>query len=141
MATFQVGRDLKGSLITSDVASVGTSYDAAKVHTHIIGRRESGLDYEVPYGECQGIWVEVDTISSATSLTVMLCADADGDVPMLSSGAVTIDTGITTNTKGMIQVFFGMPFYCGQDTDAVYLFFKTNAGSCTVKKSQLTWKV
>jgi len=137
----QIGRDIKSSLTTQDVESIGISYNTSKKHEHPIGRAESSLGYEIPYGECLGVWVELDDISSAAKMSVMIASDAAGDVPNLTSSDITIDTGVTTSTKGTIQMFFGMPFYIGQDTDSVYLFFKVDAGTCTVKKSQLTWRI
>lgn len=137
----QIGKDIKGSLTTEDIETVGTSYDTSKKHEHPIGRSESSLGYDVPYGECLGVWVEVDTISTASKLSVYISSDANGDVPNLTTDEINIDTGVTTSTKGTVQVFFGMPFYIGQNTPILYMFFKTNTGTVTIKKSQITWRI
>ena len=137
----QIGKDLKASLTTEDLTSVGTSYSTSKKHEHPIGRSESSVGYDVPYGECQGVWVEIDTISTASKLSLLISSDADGDIPNLTTGEIAIDTGVTTSTKGTVQVFFGIPFYIGQNTPILYMFFKTNTGTVTIKKSQITWRI
>lgn len=138
---FILGRDLKGSLTTEEHTSISTSYDKTKAHAHPIGRFDSDLGHEGVYGECLGVWIEFDNKSSATKLSVMVCADSDCDVPLLEAQDVDLTLGLTTNTKGTVQIYMGMPFYCGQDTPSVYVVCKTDAGTLDLQKSQISWRI
>jgi hypothetical protein len=142
MPIFQIGKDIKGSLITLERATVGTSYDTAKSHTHPIGRNDASLGYDAAYGTCESIWIEFDNLlSSAATVDILICADANCDIPIFEATGVTLTLGVTTATVGTAQVYIGMPWYCGADTPNVYLVAKTDAGSIDIQKSQITWKL
>lgn len=142
MPIFQIGKNLKGSLITSEQTGIASTYDKTKAHVHPIGRYDSELAYNVPYGTCECIWVWYDNLlSAATTLTVLLTADADGDVPIMESGAIAITPGITTATEGGIQVYMGIPFSASEATTNVYLHVKTDTGTVDIQKSQISWSL
>jgi hypothetical protein len=138
---FQIGAGLLGSLTTEEQTGITTSYDTAKAHQHPIGKKDRQLDYDVPRGVCNTIWVWYDNLlSSATKLTLLLSADASGDVPIMEAKDIDITAGITTTTGGSIQVYMGIPFSASQDTPTVYLHVKTDTGTVDLQKSQISWE-
>jgi len=84
------------------------------------------------------LWV--DTIAAgATKITMRLTADAAGDQCIIPDVQATLATGITTATKG--SVAFSCGFALPQVTSAtVYLWCKTDAGTCNLGTATLTWK-
>lgn len=137
----QIGAGLKSSVTTADVISVNQTYITSKRHDHPIPRYEKGFNYNVAYGVFLALFVEVETISGAGSLFVKCCIDTAGDIATVGQTQVTIDKGITDDTKGTCQIKMDVPFYCGEDTDNISVFFKTDAGTLDVIKSQITWSL
>lgn len=137
----QIGRDIKSSVTDDNITSINMSYAAAKRHDHPIPRYEKGFDYKVAYGVFLALFVEVENISSAGSLYVKCCIDSAGDIATVGQTLVAIDTGISDATKGTCQIKMDVPFYCGEDTDNISVFFKTDAGTLDVVKSQITWSI
>ena len=89
-------------------------------------------------GHLGGLYISVDTIAAgATSLTIRLCRDAAGDVTVLGDTLANLSTGITTAAKGSVTYKLDIPYV---HTDAnLFLFWKTNAGTCQVRSVDLTW--
>jgi hypothetical protein len=87
----------------------------------------------------QALYVHVNTIAAgATSLTVRLTRDAAGNQPWIGDTTATLSTGITTATQGAITVKMDVD-YVHEDAN-LYVHFKTNAGTCTVDRVELTWE-
>ena len=143
MAVYQIGRNLYASEIISAVASVGTAYDAAKIHTHTnVGRRlDAASGRLVPFGNLEALFLEVSNIASATKLTCRICSDAGGDISVIGDVEVTIDLGVTTSTKGTSQIKIDVPFLISQNSANLYRFVKCDAGSVTLEKSQISWSL
>ncbi len=137
----QIGRDIKSSVTTQDVTSINANYATSKRHDHPIPRYEKGFDYKVAYGIFLALFVEVENISGAGSLYIKCCIDTAGDIATVGQTQVTIDTGISDSTKGTCQIKMDVPFYCGEDTDNISVFFKTDAGNLDIVKSQITWSI
>lgn len=119
-------------------ASVGTSYDAAKVHAHAMNTN-SARNTETFIGWLQLLVVQVSNISSATTLTVRVCRDAAGDEMVVPDVTATISTGITTATDGSIAVSVDAPYVNHTNADDLYVFFKTDAGTVTVDSTNFSW--
>lgn len=69
-----------------------------------------------------------------------LCADAAGDIIVVGDVEETITLGTTTPTSGGGQIFFdSFAYHNTQGLDAVYIFYKCDAGTVTVDRSQLNW--
>jgi hypothetical protein len=123
------------------VASIGTSYNVAKYHTHLVGRYSKRQGSNILRGEnFEAIWMDFASISSATAVTIRVCTDADGDQVILGDTAVTIDPGITTTSKGSAQIKVDIPFFNVTAGTTVFLFIKTNAGTLSLTKSQFVWR-
>jgi hypothetical protein len=86
-----------------------------------------------------GLYILVDTIAAgATTLTVRLTRDAAGDLPVIGDTTATISTGVTTTTQGGVTYKIDVDY---AHTDAnLYLFWKTDAGTCNVRTIELTWE-
>lgn len=84
-----------------------------------------------------GLYVFVTTIAGgATSLTIRLCRDAAGDQPVIPDTTSTISTGVTTATSGCCTFKIDLPYV--HSDDSLFCFIKTNAGTCTVTRLELT---
>ena len=87
----------------------------------------------------QALYVHVNTIAAGcTSLTVRLTRDAAGNQPWIGDTTATLSPGITTATQGAITVKLDVD-YVHTDGD-LYVHFRTNAGTCTVDRVELTWE-
>ena len=87
-----------------------------------------------------GLYITVSTIAGgATALTMRLCRDAAGDVSVIGDTAATFSTGVTTATIGTVSFKIDVD-YVYAASNKLFLFFKTDAGTCTVTNISLTWE-
>lgn len=86
-----------------------------------------------------GLYILVDTIAAgATTLTVRLTRDLAGDQVVIGDTTATISLGVTTGTSGGVTYKIDVDY---THTDAnLYLFWKTDAGTCQVRTIELTWE-
>ena len=94
----------------------------------------------------QSVELSIDSISSAASITMYLCRDAAGDIPLTpgqTSGATqTIQTGVTTAADGgvIFLIDADVNFHTGHSVaDTVYVVLKTDAGTC-VANIRVNWR-
>lgn len=86
-----------------------------------------------------GLYVFVNTMAAgATSLTVRLTRDLAGDIPVIPDTTANITTGVTTPTSG--SCVFKIDVDYSHTDDNLYCWIKTNAGTCTVYRLELTWE-
>lgn len=78
--------------------------------------------------------------SSASAVTFKLTADADGDIPLTDEVTVPILIGQTTATSGAIQALLEFLFSQQSSWDGLYLWAKTNTGTCTLVPCA-TWQI
>ena len=98
-------------------------------------------------GNVQSVELSIDSIaSSAASITMYLCRDAAGDIPLTpgqTSGATqTIQTGVTTATDGgvIFLIDADVNFHTGHSVaDTVYVVLKTDTGTCTAN-IRVNWR-
>ena len=85
------------------------------------------------------LYILVDTIAGgATELTVRLTRDAAGDQPVIGDTTASISIGASNSTFGGVTYKIDVD-YCHSDAN-LYLFWKTNAGTCQVRTIELTWE-
>ena len=85
------------------------------------------------------LYLHVDTIAGgATKLTVRLTRDTTGDQTIIGDAQATLSTGVTTATEGDVAFKIDVDYL--HTDDVLYCFFKTDAGTCTVKKIELFWE-
>ncbi len=139
----KVGSFLHDSFVVPNSTPVlGTSFATADVHTHPMGTglppfRSAG-DY---YGIIEGIHVKLTSIAGgATTCTIRVCLDANGDTTIVPDTTATIATGITTATSGCIAVKVGLPVFQVLGGMTLYLFAKLDAGTADMVASCITWR-
>ncbi len=119
----------------SDIASVGTSFDAAKKHAVRLRDRPSA--YAVG-ANLSAIYVEVDTIAGgAAKLSIQVSTDSAGDKIIVPSTEATMGVGVTTGTKG--AAVYDLSIAYAASSDQIYVFYKTDAGTVTVKSVSISW--
>ena len=117
-------------------AGVATSYAAAKKATLSLPKR-TNESFPAKLG---GLWIWMSSIAGgATKITFRISLDAAGDEMLVTdTEADPIYTGTTTATDGsVVYSLNGLPV--DLDVDTLYVFFKTNAGTVSVDKVQLSW--
>ena len=125
---------IKKSSDTTQKTGVGTSYDASKKAT---------LELQMPSGfplafHLEGLFIQVSSIaSSAAQITTKVIIDAAGDEAILTSTQDTIDVGVTTSTDGSVSYKIDMDYLF--DASTIYVFCKTNTGTVSVDKVELTY--
>ena len=137
----KTGKFYNSSTITSDVAAIGTTFDVTKFHLHNLNSM-----LPVPFnggqfkGFVEGLYVRVTNIAGgATKITARLCCESGGDFTFLPDTEATLAVGLTTGTSGVAAYEFKLPLNQFFGTDEVYLFIKTDAGSCTLANSCIVW--
>jgi hypothetical protein len=127
------------------VAAIGTTFDAAKKHTHDLYANAPGyLTRNKSFlNRFESLLITVSGIAGgATTLTMRVCADAGGDVPVIPDTTATISTGITTATAGSVAFKMDTPILQGGPSvgdGTFYIFFKVDVGSVAISSSVLTW--
>lgn len=96
-------------------------------------RGQLGGNADFPYrpGEISSIYLKLDSISTAASVDIRVCADATGDFSIIPEATGTIYAGLTTSTKGSV-CFHGSEYKAAFEADSDgYWYFtaKTNAGT------------
>ena len=121
----------------TDVAAVGTAFNAAK-------HNEVTLSGGPFLGRISGIVIQVKSLAGAdggaapTTLTMRLAYESDGDVCIVTDTASSIYAGITTATTGTAD--YRADVDLSIDTGKVYVFCKTNQGTCTIDSVKITWE-
>ena len=131
MAT-QIVRVIEKSINEAPVTGITNSFDADK-------KIQLDLSYYINNqfsGKLQGLWVFLSSISTASTITMRLCTDAQGDEIVVTDTVSTISTGITTGTKGSAIWSISLDVFLF--TNKLYLFIKTDAGSVTCDKVWMT---
>jgi hypothetical protein len=132
----KVGSYIHSSIHSGLTISVTNAYGTARKHQVNLADGQNYPNKEFQLGT---LYLHVDTIAAgATSLTMRICRDAAGDQAVIGDTTATISTGITTATEGD-ATFLINSLYVHTDT-LLYVFFKTNAGTCNVKKVELSFK-
>lgn len=121
---------------TETDVSLSTIYSTAQVidlkQPPVFSDSAQPFQHELEY-----IYISLKSISSATKVTFKITSDADGDDTVIAATELTIETGITTTTVGSVSAKIDVPIYL--PSDVVYLWCKTDAGSATMDRSQITW--
>jgi hypothetical protein len=79
----------------------------------------------------------------ATTVTSFWARDAAGDYPLTPAATTTIQTGLTTATKGSaVTLFESLPSFVrleGDTAGSLYAIVKLNAGTATLDYANLIW--
>lgn len=128
---------------TTGTSALSTSFSAVRTHDLASGDGANGTIPSRWTGFLESLQLTVDTIAGGcASLTVRVTSDVTGDVCIIPDTAATIATGVTTATKGTVVYVSGIAFTNDDSaqTDAVvYVWVKTDAGTCNLRVSNLVW--
>lgn len=119
------------------VASVGTAFDAAKLHAvnlnQSLGLRAQNRGFK---GRLETIYVALTSISGASTIT-MRGVDANGAI-ILPDTTATIAVDITTATEGSVAFYAGNVWEIAGG-DELKIYCKTDAGTVTVSAVGVNW--
>ncbi len=119
-----------------DVAAVGTSYNAAK--KSLVRLKSTPSDFGVG-AILSAVYVKVKTIAGgAAKLSIQVSTDAAGDNIVVPSTEATLGTGVTTASVGAAVYDLSISFASNSDT--LYVFYKTDAGTVTVDSVDISWR-
>lgn len=95
-------------------------------------------------GFLETVTIHVHGISGASSLTMRITSDSTGDTCIVPDTTATISTGITTSARGTIAYTGGGVAVTNADpaqtNSTVYVWVKTNAGTCNLKEATIVWR-
>jgi hypothetical protein len=138
----KVGNYYHGSIVTQNVASIGTSFDKTKYHLHDLFRAE-GINTSGRFlNKVESVYVRVTNIvggSATPTLTMRISLDADGDYTFFPDTAGQIAVGLTTTTSGVAVYEFKLPVVHFFGSSDFYLFVKIDQGTCTLANSAIMW--
>ncbi len=128
-------RHIKSDAVVTAATSIGTSFDKSKAATFDVGNN-AALMYSDIYFR-----LDLSSISGASSITLRITDDADGDSIILPDTAASIATGLTTATSGVVAFYAEVPFFKAPGEDLTwYAHVKTDAGTVTVSSAQFVAK-
>ena len=119
----------------TNVAGVGSAFNAAK-------RNELVLTSGSFLGRLNGIVIGVSSMSAGpapTTLTMRITEDAAGDRCIVTDTDSSISVGLTTATSGTADYRADIDLSVLGGT--VYVFCKTNTGTCTIDSVTITWEI
>jgi hypothetical protein len=127
----RTSKTIKYAIDNTDIASIGTTFNAGKYSTINL----SGGPF---LGAISGVVIQLKNISLATTLTMRVCSEDSGDVCVITDTDSSIAPGVTTPTKGTADYRAAVDFKI--DTGTVYVFCKTNTGTCDIESVTITWE-
>ena len=139
----KTGKFIHNSVHTGLALSATNTFSTSVRHNVELNSDQSNVVGSGPNGRgvarLGGLYVFVTTIAAgATSLVIRLCRDLAGDQPVIPDTTATISTGVTTATTGCCTFKIDLDYL--HTDDNLYCFIKTNAGTCTVTRLELTWE-
>ena len=126
----QLLRSLAGAAISNNYAGTGIALHKAAGDPKYGSPRISG--------HASGLFVFLSSIAGASSLSSVLTEDAAGDRPIMPETAAGVQVGMTTATKGSIVISIDIQVYDSEEP--LYLWCKTDAGTCTVDDVLITYR-
>ena len=127
---------------TTGTTGLTTAFGTAR--THVMSTKIPAVFGLQWVGILETINLHVHAIAGGcTKLTVRVTADAAGNESLIPDTEATIAVGIGTATTGSVafSAGVGMTNFNPTQTDTtVYVWVKTDAGTCNLKESTLTWR-
>ena len=132
----KVGSFLHQVSSTTDVAAVGSSYNAAKYSSV---RLRTTADPTRVGAILSGVYVKVKTIAGgAAKLSIQISTDVNGDSIIIPSSEADLSTGVTTATVG--AAVYDLEIDYVSSSDQIYIWYKTDAGTVTVDSVEVSWR-
>jgi len=131
-----------GTTVTED-ESVTSSFSTGVVHLHNLNAgsptRVSGQKFVGRLGTLFIHLSSVSTSPAATKLTVRVARDSNGNELVVPDVEAAIVLGIADTTKSGVAIDIDVPYVESNNTDSMYVFVKTDAGTATMFESTFTW--
>lgn len=126
----KIGRFIHEAINDADVA-VGTDFSVNNRHDIITGggRFEGSLD---------GIVIRVKAINQASKVTIKVCHTSAGTGVVIPDTEAVIALEVGSNTIGGCA--YQMNFSHVHTDDDFSIFYKCDAGSCTIDLVELYWR-
>lgn len=134
-----VGKFMHTSAHTGLTIALTNAFAAGTRHAVPLNQDQGGVNGSTRgVARLSALWVRVDTIAGASSITIRLSRDTAGDQPWIGDSTATLSKGITTATAGCVTFKIDVDYVHSDGT--LYLHAKTDAGTCNVKAIELTWE-
>lgn len=120
---------------TNTATGIGTGYDTAKavsLEQDLFARSQISVLASM-------LEVQLTNISGATKINCCLSRDPAGDDFVLTDTQTTIQTGLTTDSKGAALIRLDVIIKDLND-NILYLHVKTNAGTLDINSAGLTFR-
>ena len=119
----------------TSIASVSSSFNTARKNSFSMSVPTTGANFK---GWLHGLVVQVSAISSSpTKLTFRICTDAAGDKILITDTDGDLFTGISEATEGSVS--YRLNLLVGITGQDLYVFWKTDTGTCTIDSVMLSW--
>ena len=129
---------------TTGTTGLTNAFGTARTHNLTLGLPAFQQAAQQWVGILDSVNIHVHAIAAgATKLTVRVTSDAAGNESILPDTEATIALGIGAATTGSVafSAGVGMTNLNPTQTDTtVYVWVKTDAGTCNLKESTLTWR-
>ena len=129
---------------TTGTTALTTAFGTARAHNLTLTLPAFQQASKQWVGILETVNIHVHAIAAgATKLTVRVTSDAAGNESILPDAQATIATGIGTATQGSVafSAGVGMTNLNPTQTDTtVYVWVRTDSGTCNLKESTLTWR-
>lgn len=127
---------------TTGTTAVNANYSNARTHD-LSASRPPFVVGPFWVGVLDTLNVHVHAIAGATKLTVRVTADAAGNEAILPDTEAAISVGIGAATTGSTAYSAGVAITNLNPTQGdsrIYVWVKTDAGTCNVKETTLSWR-
>lgn len=128
--------------------SVASGLSVGLTSAYVAGSQRAEVDlwsdspavqaYSGAHGRLSALYIQVSSISGASSITCRITRDAAGDQTIVGDTTATISPGITTSTVGAITIRMDIDYK--HPTNDLWVHMRTNAGTCTVTQVELFWE-
>lgn len=122
------------SIANGSIASVGTSFDVNKKVEVTLSHSSS----KYFLGKIGTLQFTLQSILSASTIEFRLCSDSAGDNVIINDTSGSLCQGLTTTSKGNVQISIDALLYC--ETETFYIFAKVDSGSCTISEVSVTYE-
>lgn len=129
---------------TTGTTALTTAFGTARTHNLTANLPPPQADAKTWVGILETLNIHVHAIAGGcTQLIVRVTSDAAGNESILPDVTATIATGIGTATTGSVAVSAGVGLTNRNPTQTdtiVYVWVRTNAGTCDLKESTIVWR-
>ena len=122
------------SIADGSIASVGTSFDVNKKVAVTLSHSSS----KYFLGKIGTLQFTLQSISGPSTIEFRMCSDSDGDNIIINDTSGSLSQGLTTTSKGNVQIAIDALLYC--ETETFYIFAKVDSGSCTISEISVTYE-